>query len=290
MLYLKPAVLSVICCLVLALPGFATAAVPHSFSGGTPMFATEVNTNFSDLDTRATTLPSTATVFPDFSGYFLPFSADGAPKNVVVLKGDLGGGNTAYRVRSRYANSSEQVSIDGVLTIRPFIAHYVFVQTDSGNNITSISDSLETPDTANYVNTNVEQSTYNITTAAKTVTDDTFRELWDLCNSHGSVFICTVRRVLSVDGSFQLLYNWSRLQTTVGPFTVNGMTFPDVRIESYMDGFSRIRAKGIGEVLRDNRGSGRDDLLIYYQVDGASGGSLVGTPFDSGQLLDGLFF
>ena len=62
----------------------------------------------------------------------------------------------------------------------------------------------------------------------------------------------------------------------------NGLTF---------DLFS-IRAKGIGRVFRSfgAGGGSRPESAIYYRVDSVTQGSLAGTPFDSGQALDGLFF
>jgi len=275
--------------MILFLPGITAAAVPHTFSAGTQNLASEVNTNFSDLDNRVTTLESSASIFPDFSGYGVPFSADGAPKNVVVLVKNVGSG-LRYTVRSRYANSTEQVSIDGVLTIRPFMANYVTVETDFGNNITSISNRIETPDTSNYINSNLEYSTYDTATAAKTVTDDTTRELWDLCNSTGATSICIAKVVLNTDSSVQSYYDWSRTQTLTGPFTTNGITFNDVRLEKYTRGRKRIRAKDVGMVFDETDDDTEASILIYHRSNGVTGGSLAGTPFDTGQLLQGLFF
>jgi hypothetical protein len=289
MAYLKSIIKLILFSLISALPVMPAGAVPNTASTGDPIFASEVNANFSDLDTRVTTLQSSTTVFPNFSGYGIPFAADGAPKNVVVLSEDLGGGNTGYNLRSRYANSTEQVSIDNVLTIRPLIAHYATVVTDSGSNITLINDWIDTPDTINYDNYNVEQSTYDTSGTVKTVTDDTIRELWDLCNGDGSAVLCIGQGVLSSDGSHQYFSDSSRIQTTMGPYTVNGMTFPDVRFLAYTNGSSRIGARGVGEVFRENADES-SRLLIFYRSNGVSGGSLAGTPFDTGQPLDGLFF
>ena len=51
----------------------------------------------------------------------------------------------------------------------------------------------------------------------------------------------------------------------------------------------RVRAKGIGDVLRLNDGS-RVQKIIYYNGSSGTGGSLAGTPFDVGQLFNGVFF
>ena len=52
---------------------------------------------------------------------------------------------------------------------------------------------------------------------------------------------------------------------------------------------TEVSAKGIGWVIRiySNNVVWR---AIYYRVNGATDGSLAGTPFGTGELLDGKFF
>ena len=278
---------------IMVLPGLAPAAVPNTFSPGGQALASEVNDNFSDLDTRVTTLEGSTPVAPDFSGYGVSFSADGAPKNVVVSSEVQSDGSTTYAIRSRYANSSEQISIDGVLTTRPYIANYAFVTTDSGGNLVLISNFIEAPDTTNYVVYNTEESTYDVNTLIKTVDVDINRETF---TCEGSVvLVCIGYGRLSANDAFSYIYDSSSNRVLSGPFSINGFTFNEVRMESStgIQNRFRIRAKGIGEIFRRSRnsdGSISTRSVIYYQADGVSGGSLVGTPFDSGQPLDGLFF
>ena len=283
--------LKLVLSLAIVLPGLASAAVPHVFSAGSPVVASEVNTNYSDLDTRVDTLQGSTTVFPDFSGYDMPFSTDGAPKNVVVLANTSGPGSLLYSVVSYYANSTEQVSIDGTMTIRPFIVKYIDVETDLGNNIVNIEGGTDTPDTSSYLNYNVEDWFYDTTGTTKTITSDITRELV-LCNATGSANLCVVQEVLSINGSHAGFFGFGQIRTTTGPYTINGMTFNDVIIDSSRDdegGSNAINAKGIGYVRFEDEFSGIYNL-IYYRVDGVTGGSLIGTPFATGQPLDGLFF
>ena len=119
---------------------------------------------------------------------------------------------------------------------------------------------------------------------------DTIREDWSLC-SGGARAICVVEASLSLTGEPERTYSWSSFRSLSGPLTVNGMTFSNVRLEEYgARNFTRVRAQGIGEVMRTSPDGGNTRRAIYYQANGATGGSLAGTPFDVGQPLQGLFF
>lgn len=262
-----------------------------------------VNTNTADIGTNTTNIADNFSAITDldsrlapfendFSGYGVPFAADGALKNVVVLEEDLPGGGTQYSLRTRYQNSTEQISVDGVPTIRPFIANYISVRTDDLGDITSIDNYIEAPDTANYVVFNVEESTYDVNTLAKTVTVDINRETFT-CSGR-NLFVCFAVGRLS-NGDISYSYDFSSNRVLGGPIDFNGFIFNDVRLESYTGTINqfRIRAKDIGLVFQrrlQSDGSIRTRSLIYYRSNGTSGGSLAGTPFDTGQPLDGLFF
>lgn len=254
--------------------------------------STNISTNASDiadLDSRLSRFEV------DLSGYSTSFSQVGAAKNVVVLARVTAGGSTIYSIRSRYETSTEQVSIDGVLTDRPFIANYASVSVDDQGNITSISNYIEAPDTSNYIVSHIEESTYDVAalpTWNKTVTADINRETFTC--SGNTVLVCFATGRLS-NGDVSYIYDWSSNRVVSGPFEVNGFTFNDVRLESFTGTrpFFRVRARGIGEIYRrilGSDGSISERSVIYYRSNGTSGGSLAGTPFDTGQPLDGLFF
>lgn len=266
-------------------------AVPNVFSPGDPARADEVNENFSDLESRINNLDSR---FNGFGGYGVQFSDDGDPKNVVVLATEFDNGDIAYSVRSRYATSTEQISINGVSTQRPFIANYVFVYVSAIDGITDVSNYIEAPDTENYVRYNVEETSYDPDTLAKTVTDDTKFEDWSACGGSGFISLCLIEVTLSATGEFHRNYQWSQVRALTGPITINGMTFNDVRLEhNLVSGYLRARARGIGTVLQTPSTGNSDDTtrrVIFYRANGVTGGSLAGTPFDSGQPLEGLFF
>ena len=266
----------------------AAGDVTDSYATGDTLTATmlgNLKAAINDNDSRLNAMTMT-----DFSGYGTPFSADGAAKNVVLLAQDLGGGATRYYVRSAYANSTETISVNGGAQVVPFIFNFVVAQTDSGGTLTSLTNYIEAPDTAAYEEFFVEQSTYDPVAITKTVTADTLRESW-LCGGSGSnVNACVSTVTLSASGDFANSYSWTSARALAdGPFTVNGMTFDDVRMREIVNrGIFRVEAKGIGEVLRVVSGNVR--RLVYYRVNGNTGGSLAGTPFEAGQSLDGVFF
>ncbi len=268
------------------------AAVPNTFVAGEPALASEVNENFTNLDTRVTSVESLLGAEASYLGYSLPFSALGAPKNVVVLAQDNGSGGIAYAVRSRYANNTQQVSVGGTLAIPPYIANYVIVDTDAGGNVVSISNSLETPENLDYLDFNVESSVYNADGTGKTVTDDSQHRSFN-CTG-GSVHICVITTTSSADGSYRDTWVRSRARRLLDSFTIgqNSWFFDDVRVDSWISstGVYRIYAKGIGEVFRDASVTSGERYAIYYRVNGATKGSLAGTPFAAGQSLEGRFF
>ena len=272
----------------IALPATSNADVANVFVPGNPIIAAEVNENFDSIDQRVVPFE------PDLSGFGVSFSTDGNIKNVVVLKRvDDADGSIHYSIRSRYANSSAQISIDGVPTVRPFIANYAGVGTDSGGIISYISNYIDAPDTANYVVYNIEESEYDIGTLTKTVTAD---DIYSSDTCAGSiVLICYSEVRFNADDSLDYRYDWSWNRGLAGQISINGLTFNEIRTEARV-GTSRefrIRAKGIGEILRRRRnfdGSITTSSVIYYYANGNTGGSLAGTPFDTGQPLDGLFF
>jgi hypothetical protein len=267
----------------------AMAEVPNTFSADTPALAAEVNENFADLDARITSIQNSS---PNLGGYGVSWSAAGAPKNVVVLARLEEDGGTRYSIRSRYANTNETIIINDTPTQRPFIANYAGVKVDSGGNIIWIGNTIEAPDTENYIVYNVELSSYDPGTLSKTidVDGDTTREDWSLCNG-GETTICYVDVLLSATGEHVRSYAWSSIRGLSGPVTVNGMTFDDVRLEQNIASDNvRVRAKGVGEILRTANDGSWERRLIFYRANGIEEGDLTGTPFASGQPLADLFF
>lgn len=288
--------ITILVTLVFALSGYnsAQALTPAEILEKIQMAAEQFGQALLDidvvLDNHESRISDLEDANPNLGGYSMSFSGDGEPKNAVVSSWVDENGWTTYWVRSRYATSVEQISINGVLTQRPFIANYTYVQVDDVGNLDYVSNFIEAPDTANYVVYNTEESQYDPGSLAKTVIDDTLKEDWNLC-TYGQTTICLPEVSLSATGEHVRTYNWSSIRGVAGPLTVNGMTFADVRLETNIGSnhYARARAQGIGEVLRV-RDDGREQRVIFYRANGVTGGSLDGTPFAPGQPLDGLFF
>jgi len=224
----------------------------------------------------------------EFSGYGSGFSPIGSPKNVTITSWPSEYGGTNYSLRIFFASSTEMVSIDGGSTQRPFFGVYPFVETDYYGNVIGISNFIETPDTEDYIIYNIEESYYDLPSLTKIVTSDYLRETF-VCEG-GGIQICQYTDTLTDDITFQSNGFRTQVRAISGPFTVNGMTFNDVRVENRQgpNSRTRIRAKGIGEVYRNTGGTPRK--LIYYRANGVSEGTLNGTPFDYDKLLFGFFF
>jgi len=259
--------------------------------------ASDISTNSADIATNAANISSNSSritaieavtgVPVNFvTGYGLPFSADGNPKNVSITRRLNNDGTTSYHLRSRYATSTEQISIQGVLTPRPFIANYGFVAVDSSGNITTISNYLEAPLTSDYEDYVIEQSTFDTTTLAKTVTVDTGSELWVCGTTVGAIQVCNVNT--SANGVSTKVVESIRVMELLGAGEIDGIAFTNLRGSQRTlndSSWYEVRAKGIGRVLQMSR-TQAPAKIIYYRVDGNTGGSLAGTPFAAGELLE----
>ena len=271
--------------LAMAQIGYASS-ISDTYNDGDTLTAStldNIKSAVNDNDQRISNLQAS-----DFSGYGQTFSALGEPKNVIVQVRENSDLTKAYLIRSRYHNNSEQVSVDGVLTTPSLIAHYDWVNVDAAGTVTSISTYIEAPQTENYLVFTIEDATLDINTFAKTINEDNRREDWN-CTGGGSIATCNWTS--SVSGTLTTRDNWVSTYTSLGLGTINGIAFDDLRAEinTYTTGVrNRVRAKGIGEVLRQDENQPR--VAIYYQADGGTGGSLAGTPFESGGALDGVLF
>lgn len=270
-------------------PGYLSAGVPHIFEPGTPALASEVNENFNDLDTRLAGLeaPPSDDYFFEF---YLPFSADGNDKNVIVLKSyDEQWDETVYEIRSRFQNSTESVSVDGTPTMPLYISSYISVRTDSTSDITDIYSYIESSDDGNIYQFNIERSSYAPDGTNKQIIEDTSKESYNCFG--GTSRICMGSRTAVFPSSS---YNWhsSYNRVLVNDYVLepNGWSFDQVSIEARNTGTHRlrIRAWGIGLIL--DRYENYERIAIYYRVNGKTEGSLIETPFAEGQPLHGLFF
>lgn len=293
---------------ITALPTISSAAVPNTFAAGDPIKASEANANNVNLDSRITSLETStsSTIAIDFTGYSMPFATDGAEKNAIVLRSeDPVTGNISYELGVRYANSTDEISIDGVPTVKPFIYRDIYLTTDSAGNLINLGSDLRAIDSLNgnnifgYTASNLESSFNNITPPfAKTVTQDTLTSTFT-CDGNQN-YICLAQDTLNLDGSLQHFEDLSFTRAIGGPITFNGLTFNDIqllssagttgddRVPFHDRGEFVILAKGVGVIVfRDIN----THSIIYHQTNGAIAGSLVGTPFEPGiGLLDGLFF
>lgn len=291
-------------CLVLAVCSIAYASdltIPNTFSAGDTVSSSTMNGNFNAIEDAVNDNDSNISIneadisalqnqTSDYSGYTMPFTADGYPKNVIVLKIINSDGSTIYILRSAYLNSTEQISIDGILTTVPIIFRWSGVEVDTSSNITGIMTEIEAPSNESFEGlTNRESSYYDPATLVKTLGFDTSSYI-QTCNGGGAIKTC--KRENRTSGVFNNYRENNRIYDLLGPGTINGLAFADLRRETrYGGNFAeeRIYAKGIGLVARFYR-TRPSNQVIYYRVNGQTGGSLAGTPFASGELLDGLFF
>ena len=282
---------------LIALPSIGIATVPHNFTSGTPAKAAEVNENFENLDSRVSTLESSVNTVTENSGFSMPFAAVGQEKNVVVMVRDNNLGGKSYKATIRYANSTDQVSVSGVLTIRPFISNNVYVGTVSDGSIVDISSYVDAPDNESFSSYTSEVSNYDPQSLIKTLLSDD-KSYTEKCNDKGGVLQCLGQGKSTSDPSFDGFYSYAYIQSLMeGPYTISNITYSqDIQLRHKITGSRgvRINVKGVGTVLEqpstvslDNSGIYK---AVYYHSNGVTGGSLSGSPFAPGQPLAGLFF
>jgi hypothetical protein len=259
---------------------------------------TSLESSVTDNDSRVTSLESSVTsLSQDFSGYSSGFSTIGSPNNVVVLaRFDQGTLNTFYSLRIFFENSSENMRINGVEVVRQFMADYSSVNVDSLDQVTNIYRWRESPDNEDdYFNGStytalVEEANFDLLSLAKIVFDDTNHDTSNCgTDTTGITSICFITNRDNLTSVIENTYDSAKIRSLAGPMAINGLNFDAVRFESFTSSQSfRIKAKGVGLIFNEN--SFGKLQIIYYQVNGTSGGSLAGTPFDSGGALEGLLF
>jgi len=275
--------------LIMSAQALNAETITDTYATGDTLTAETLNnikSAVNDNNTRLTTVEAVAGVSADFTGYALPFSADGDPKNIVIARRLNRDGTINYLIRSRYANSSEQISIQGVNTVRPLIANYGFVTVDSSGTITGINNYIEAPLTEVYENYVIESSSFDTTSLIKTVDNDTGSELWSCGTTVGVIQVCNID--VRDSGASTRDFESIRVMGLLGAGEIDGIAFTNMRgsQRSYGDSaWYEVRAKGIGRVLKINHDRAVEKV-IFYQVDGNADGSLAGTPFAAGQLLE----
>jgi hypothetical protein len=281
-------------------------AYSGSYAAGLPSIKDDVDTNTTNISINTTGIANnTADIesnaldidvlqqntAADYSGYGTPFSTEGAPKNVIVSKGSNSDGSGAYYANIFYANSTEQISIDGMMTTPSLIGKYVFAFFDSNGILTYVGTSTEAPETTEYLEYAVENSTLDIGTGAKTVDDDSY-SYTDTCTGSGAIGACdSIEKISGVQSEISQSHV---IRVLLGSGSIGSMSFNDLLGRDKFSGTGtrrdyRVHAKGIGRILRLRSGSPAQ-RVIYYDVNGATGGSLAGTPFESGAVPFGGFF
>jgi len=265
------------------------APITDTYKTGDTLTATILN-NFKSAvnsnDARITSL----NLADDFSGYFTPFSAIGAAKNVIVTKTINFDGSGTYRADIFYENSIEQISIDGVMITPKFIAKYVEVNFGTNGALTgALFVTIESPKTIAYRDVVAENTTFDIISGAKSPVDDDTSYI-DTCIGSGALEACvTVTKLKGVQTSIRQVHV---IRTLLGSGSIGSMAFSDLLSRQKHSGTRldyRVHAKGIGRILRFQSDNAAQ-RVIYFDVDGATGGSLAGTPFDSTAAPFGTIF
>jgi hypothetical protein len=280
--------------------------VPHTFATGEPAVAAEMNENFQsvvdlantsvegvvDLGDRVTVLESNVSPLSRYQGFSTPFSAAGEPRNVVVYKSEDSSGVATYSMRMRYANSDgAAIAINGIERVFNYLAVYGSISQDVGGTI-SVGKYIEGMDDPVYTQYSGLGLTYDPASLIPSVYSSS--DIVDRVYDNGAVRMLVRNKadylggVEVVKGSV-FLYEHRILSSG---YEVNGISFGNtpILIEKRDPGSSRIKVQGIGvvEVIPTTFGPSRE--VIYYHVDGQTGGSLVGTPLEEGTNLHTLFF
>jgi hypothetical protein len=282
-------------------PARGQITIPHTFQSGTPANASEVNENFQALKAGIE-----SQIPQSISGdYDLPFSTSGAlsNRNVLVLKYLNPSDNSIqYRCYTNFYNSEGfTISTNAVPSVYDYISMYIDVNVDSGGNITSITKiafGMDTPFGSSYTMF-LEVLAYNPNDLSQIIySADTDKYYVKKLNTprQSVPHLRFTKHMLSADDTVQRVYPSAYLYSFLGEsIELNGMSFSDVvmRVElgnsDYNYNFN-LYAKDIGLIQSYNSGTDTSKEIIYYRVNGTSGGNLIGTPFASGGDLAGLFF
>jgi hypothetical protein len=275
------------------------AAVPHTFQGGQPAVASEVNENFSDLDTRLSKLEPLSSI--QWSDYKFQYSSVGYAKNVGIAKFTYSD-YYAYVVKLVYQNdtsseAAEKITANGVATAFPYMYKTINVTTDLSGNVTSINGSVwgtnSDPGLKIGRTQYVENFTYDTDGTNKQVTQTNLKDEVK-CNFTGLIRHCIRKRTNQSNDKVSYGMFSDAIIDEYEPYTdpVSGVVINKVisvfRSGSGMTPELNFRAPGIAFI------GGPFDAdqyeIQFYHLNGSSQGTLIGTPFASGQPLNGKFF
>ena len=256
----------------------------------------------SDGRTASTACPVTCNTCPTssnpFDNFRDPFSPQDAPRNVLVLRQDYNDGRTTYRIRMRYFNSnSETVQINGLDTVFSYLAVYGNIGYDATGGLLFVNKLVDGMDDPLYERYSTNRVFFNIGDLSQPpFPDERSCSTIDTYSANDSVRTI-VRQMLNYDNGFEtqddrLLVRLHSLSSGYHGAEMNGIFFAEdvaVKHEQRPEGGSRIRIRDVGtvEIFFDGNPSAK---LVYYDVDGRTGGSLNGTLIDVGTEVYNLFF
>ena len=293
--------------------------VPHTFSPGSPISASEMNANFSAVMNDIASATS-ATFGPE---WFLQPSADGASRNVLVFAEEYSGDNDPsqglignekfYRVEVFYTNDSYSYDFNGT-TYTPdevriwaqvfadrddengnpqeplgFTSYYYFLSGRTNNpqavNAFAYADHALIETDFDLTDDSVSFSglyAYEETNARSVLSESTLVDSIEIYRNQNNEVLTAAIYSGAVTGPIDPIY-----------VPTIDQTYNDVIIQSYpgYGGGGRVTflAKNIGPVLvMENDNPANDPSfnsqlkyeLIYSRINGTETGSLTNTPFD----------
>ncbi len=280
------------------------AAVPNTFTAGQPAVASEVNENFSELDSRLQNIEASRgdTTF-SWTTYKPTFSRLGQPKNVAIVKYNKRNSLTDYDLRLYYQNDSESVSS----TIPAYIEKRINIEVDysDGQNpvIKYISGQVLGYEQYNNLSdgrSSVQDNLSFSTPTSYSVSES--KEIYNKCRLDGFNRYCYSTVVHKGKGA--------ELGLSYDPTTYS--VWKDSIIEEFKKYTDPVSGHFLGKVAfsyRDNNGydnlqlrlenmgyiGGRttnydeEMFVIYYRLEGVEHG-VLDSPFAQGGDLYGIFF
>lgn len=274
----------------------ATAVtLPHTFVAGQPAVAAEVNANFAALENAANASPWGTSL----SDYYLTPSAGGAldERNVIVLQQS---GGDCFVARVDFTNTTG-VTVDtpsgSVAPDRIFVWQMVC------GSSTGVSYELEfvyaVPESglAQADGVNIREDQDGDRTFDGGGSFDYRQETNN--NPLPTAEVINVIEIYQDGSATPIVNNWAQMASPLdGPVTINGMTFDEIAVFNFL-GFDRVRLrqKGVGTILEVGDNMNADPHfggqisrgVVYYRIDGATAGSLTGTPYLSGDIANPWF-